>query len=88
MVLAAQVQLAEFQQQMDSLPESQKQMIMQQMGPQMEMAEKMAAGGGIDVGSLVTGMICNAGVPENEVYMQTISGVSQGACIGFGADGD
>jgi hypothetical protein len=73
---------------MGRLPEPQKQMIMRQMGPQMEMFEKMAAGGGLEVESVVTGMLCDAGVPENELYMQTIPGVSQGACIGFGADGE
>ena len=84
----AQEQLEEFKQQMEAMPESQKQMIMRQMGPQMEMFEKMAAGGGIEVVSQVTGLRCNAGVPTNETYMQTIPGVSAGACIGFGADGE
>ena len=55
---------------------------------QTEMFEKMAAGGGVEVESIVTGMRCDAGVPDNEAYMQTIPGVSQGACIGFGSDGE
>ena len=58
----------------------------QQMGPQMEMMEKMAAGGGIEVVSLSVGMKCNAGLPTRKEYMQTVPGVSEGACIGFVGD--
>lgn len=80
----AQAKLAEFKTQMASMPQSQQDMIMRQMGPQMEMLENMASGNGLEIVSLVTGMRCNAGLPTNEEYMQTVPGISQGACIGFG----
>lgn len=79
----AQAQLEEFEAQMASMPESQRAMIMRQMGPQMEMFRNMASGGGIEIVSLVTGMRCNAGFPSDKEYMQTIPGVSAAACIGF-----
>ncbi|MDH4054395.1 MAG: hypothetical protein OEW73_11260 [Gammaproteobacteria bacterium] len=82
----AQEKLAEFEQQMASMPASQRDMIMRQMGPQLEMFKNMASGGGIELVSLTTGMRCNAGVPSNEEYMQTVPGVSQSACIGFGGN--
>ena len=52
----AQQKLAEFKLQMDAMPAAQRDMIMRQMGGQMEMFEKMASGGGIEVVSLLTGM--------------------------------
>lgn len=83
----AQAQLEEFESQMASMPESQKAMIMRQLGPQMEMFRNMASGGGIEIVSLVTGMRCNAGFPSDKEYMQTIPGISAGACIGFVGSG-
>jgi hypothetical protein len=83
-MLEAQAQLAEFETQMASMPPAQKDMIMRQMGPQMEMFKNMAAGNGIEVVSLVTGMRCNAGLPTEKEYMQTVPGVSASSCIGFG----
>jgi hypothetical protein len=80
----AQVQLAEFKTKMASMPPSQQEMIMRQMGPQMEMLEGMASGKGLEIVSLVTGMRCNTGLPTYEEYTQTIPGISQAACIGFG----
>ena len=82
----AQQKLAEFKTQMAAMPQSQQDMIMSRMGPQMEMMEKMAAGGGIEVVSLSVGMKCNAGLPTRKEYMQTVPGVSEGACIGFVGD--
>ena len=82
----AQEKLAEFELQMASMPPSQRDMIMRQMGPQLEMFKNMASGGGIELESLTTGMRCNAGLPSNEEYAQTVPGVSQSACIGFAGD--
>jgi hypothetical protein len=82
----AQEKLVEFELQMASMPAAQRDMIMRQMGPQLEMFKNMASGGGIELVSLMTGMRCNAGVPSNEEYMQTVPGVSQSACIGFGGN--
>jgi hypothetical protein len=79
----ARLKMAEFESQMASLPQSQRDMIMRQMGPQLEMFRGMAEGQGIEVVSLTTGMRCNAGLPSEKEYMQTVPGVSQGACIGF-----
>jgi hypothetical protein len=83
-LVEAQAQLAEFETQLASMPASQRDMIMRQMGPQMEMLKSMAAGQGIEVVSLVVGMRCNGGLPSDEEYMQTAPGISAGACIGFG----
>lgn len=82
-LLEAQAQLEEMKTQLASLPQTQQDMIMRQMGPQIEMLEKMAAGEGIEVVSYVTGMRCNAGLPTKKEYMQTVPGVSMAACIGF-----
>jgi len=79
----AQEKLAEFKAQLASMPQAQQDMIKRQMGSQLEMFEKMAAGQGIEVVSLVVGRRCNAGAPSQEEYLQTAPGVSQGACIGF-----
>ena len=45
----AQVQMAQFEQQMAQMPESQRAMIMRQMGPKIEMMKKMVSGGGLEV---------------------------------------
>jgi len=44
----AQQKLAEFEKQMEQMPEAQKKMIMDRMGPQMEMMKKMASSGGFE----------------------------------------
>lgn len=44
----AQAQMAEMEQQLAAMPEGQRQMIMRQMGPQMQMMKSMAAGGGFE----------------------------------------
>jgi len=85
-MVEAQQKLAEFEQQMASMPPAQRDMIMRQMGPQLEMFKNMASGQGIELISLTTGLRCNAGAPSSEEYMQTVPGVSQGACIGFVGD--
>lgn len=45
----AQKEFAKFEEQMQQMPEGQRNMIMKQMGPQMEMMKKMASGGGFEV---------------------------------------
>jgi hypothetical protein len=45
----ARAQLAEFDKQMAEMPESQRQMMMNMMGEQIEMMRKMAAGDGIEI---------------------------------------
>jgi hypothetical protein len=62
----AQVKLAEFQKQMDAMPTAQRDMIMKRMGPQMQMMEKMASGGGIEVVTEVHEIRVNAGLPTLE----------------------
>lgn len=82
----AKEKLEQFKMQLASMPQAQQDMIKRQMGPQMEMMEKMASGQGIEVESLVVGRRCNAGPPTRKEYMQTVPGISQAACIGFKGD--
>jgi len=71
----AQVQMAQFEQQMAQMPESQRAMIMRQMGPKIEMMKKMVSGGGLEVDYKVVEMRCNAGIPEAmELAMTTFGG--------------
>lgn len=84
----AQAQMAEFEAQMASMPQAQRDMIMRQMGPQMEMMKSMAAGNGLEMVAEITGLRCNAGFPSEEEYMlQTAPGMAQGTCIGFVGQG-
>jgi hypothetical protein len=78
----AQVQLAEFEKQMAQMPEGQRAMIMQQMGPRMEAMKKMMSGGGFEVENKVIEMRCNTGVPDAmEMAMTTFGGSMTGAAI-------
>lgn len=71
----AQAKLAEFREQMKSMPEFQQDMIRRQMGPQMEMMEKMAAGGGLEVVSNTLELRCNAPMPTPlELAKGTLAG--------------
>lgn len=45
----AQKEFAKFEKEMQQMPAAQRNMIMKQMGPQMEMMKKMASGGGFEV---------------------------------------
>jgi len=45
----AQKEFAKFEKEMQQMPEAQRNMIMRQMGPQMEMMKKMASGDGFEV---------------------------------------
>lgn len=60
----AQAQMAEMDKQLAQMPPGQRDMIMQQMGPQMEMMRTMAAGGGLEVVANVRDMRCNVPVPN------------------------
>ncbi len=83
----AGAQMAEFEQQMASMPPAQKEMIIRQMGPQLELIRSMAAGNGIEVVSEVKAMRCNTGTPANSEYLVTLP-VNLGAgCNGFQASG-
>ena len=83
----ASAKMAEFEQQLASMPPAQKEMIMRQMGPQLEMMRGMAAGNGIEVVSEVRAMRCNTGTPSNNDYLVTLP-VNMGAgCNGFQAPG-
>ena len=57
----ARKQMAEMEKQLASLPDAQRQMMEQMMGPQMDMVKKMAAGGGIEVVTEVTSIKVNVG---------------------------
>lgn len=60
----AQAQMADLDQQLAAMPPAQRDMIMQQMGPQLKMIENMARGGGIEVVTEVVELRCNAGLPD------------------------
>jgi len=55
----AQAKLAEFEQQMASMPESQRQMMERMMGPQLEMMRTLAAGGGLQVEVVTSSIVVN-----------------------------
>jgi hypothetical protein len=82
----ARVKLQEFESQLASMPEGQRNMIMRQMGPQLDMFRNMAAGNGIEIVSEVIGMRCNAGLPATEEYAAVAPGASARGCdsVGFG----
>ena len=69
-------QMAEMQRQLDSLPPGQRDMIMRQMGPQMEMLESMASGGGMEMATAVTQMSCNTGLPDPQLLVSMFSGAA------------
>ncbi len=55
----AQSQLVEFEQQMASMPASQRQMMEKMMGPQLEMMRNMAAGGGFEIEVVTHSIVVN-----------------------------
>ncbi|MEQ9563673.1 MAG: hypothetical protein RLN69_14240, partial [Woeseiaceae bacterium] len=55
----AQKQMAEFEKQMAEMPAAQRDMIMRQMGPQMEMMKNMASGGGVEMVLEVHDLVVN-----------------------------
>lgn len=60
----ARVQLAEFENQMASMPASQRAMVKKMMGSQMEMMRKMVETGAIEVETIVRSIRVNEGVEE------------------------
>jgi hypothetical protein len=55
----AAVKLDEMEAQLAQMPESQRQMVMSQMGPQLEMMRKMSAGGGLELETVVHQIVVN-----------------------------
>ncbi|HSQ69135.1 MAG TPA: hypothetical protein VLM41_03550 [Steroidobacteraceae bacterium] len=55
----AQKQFAEMEQQLQQMPPAQRQMVMQQMGPQMAMMKQMASGGGFEMTTEVQQIVVN-----------------------------
>lgn len=70
----AQAQLAQLDEQMAEMPAGQRDMIMRQMGPQMDMMRNMAAGGGIEIASTVRNMQCNVPAPDPVAVAQGLFG--------------
>lgn len=79
-LVEAQAQMADMEKQLAQLPESQRSMIMRQMGPQMEMLKGMAESGGIEVESKILVMKCDIGASAAmEMAMSTVGGGMLGA---------
>lgn len=55
----AQKQMADMEQQLAQMPASQRDMIMRQMGPQMEMMKSMASGDGLEIETVVHQIVVN-----------------------------
>lgn len=63
----AQKQIAEMDKQLAELPPAQRQMVMQQMGPQMAMMKQMASGGGFEMTTEVQQIVVNpAAAPASQ----------------------
>jgi hypothetical protein len=56
------------------MPAAQRDMVMRQMGPQMQMMKTMSAGGGMEVVSSVVELKCNVPVPSPQEMAQTMLG--------------
>jgi len=60
---------------MAEMPQAQRDMIMRQMGPQMEMMRNMTETGGIEMVENVVDVRCNAGLPSTlDIAMVTMGG--------------
>ena len=70
----AGAQLAELEAQLASMPASQRQMMENMMGPQLEMIRGMAAGGGMEIVQEVTELRCNTGLPDPAEIADTLAG--------------
>lgn len=67
--------MAEFEQQMASMPANQRAMMEKMMGPQMEMMKNMSKTGAIEIESKVVEMRCNGGLPAAaDIAMTTFGG--------------
>ena len=58
-IVEAEAQLAELDAQLASMPVAQQEMMMKMMGPQIEMARNLAAGGGIEIATEIVELRCN-----------------------------
>jgi hypothetical protein len=74
----AQVQMAEMEKQLQQMPAAQRDMVMRQMGPQMQMMKTMAAGGGMEVVSNVVELKCNVPMPSAQEMAQAMFGGGMG----------
>ena len=83
----ASAKMAEFEQQMASMPAAQKEMIMRQMGPQLEMMRGMASGKGIEMVTELKAMRCNTGAPANNEYAVSLPMNMGSGCDGFQSPG-
>lgn len=81
----ASAKMAEFEQQMASMPRAQREMIMRQMGPQLEMMRGMASGKGIEMVTELKAMRCNTGAPANNEYAVSLPMNMGAGCDGFQA---
>jgi hypothetical protein len=72
----AQQQMTELEAQMQQMPESQRQMIMNAMGPQLEMMKNMASGGGIELVTDVHEVRVNAGLPDQVAVTSAMFGTT------------
>ena len=82
----AQAKLEEFDIQLQSMPAAHRNMIMRQMGPQMEMMRKMSSGEGLEVVSNVVDLRCNVPMPSPLELAQATFGGNL-AAAGGGAFG-
>ena len=76
----AQAQMAQMEAQLASMPAAQKEMIMRQMGPQLEMFRNMAAGKGMEVVTTIMQMRCNTGLPDPMELSRTMGQGLTGTC--------
>jgi hypothetical protein len=58
-ITEAQAKMAEFEQQMASMPASQRQMMEKMMGPQLEMMRKMVTGNGFQLETVTDSIVVN-----------------------------
>jgi len=65
----AMEQMAELEQQLESMPASQRAMMERMIGPQLEMARNMASGGGFEVITEVHGIRVNTPEPPSNLEM-------------------
>jgi hypothetical protein len=70
----ASAQLEELEAQLASMPASQRQMMEDMMGPQLEMIRGMASGGGMEIVQEVTELRCNTGLPDPAEIADTLAG--------------
>ena len=70
----ASKQLKEFEAQMASMPDAQRQMMESMMGPQLEMIRNMASGDGIEIEQKTVELRCNTGLPDPMEVSQAMYG--------------